>query len=135
MAAKKAITEAVWEEQVALFELGFKHGTDIAAELGVTPSSVSRQMRRRGAVKGSRANETVAELEAALKRKAHNAALVELSDSQRKRKVAEANIAAMGRMVVMLLEADRRGDLVMMAPVIARIGNAAGAGRKGRGKR
>ena len=66
MPAKNTISEQTWNEQAALYELGFKHGNQIARELGVSPQTVSRQMKRRGAVKGSRVSESVQGLEAAL---------------------------------------------------------------------
>ena len=132
MPAKNTISEQTWNEQAALYELGFKHGNQIARELGVSPQTVSRQMKRRGAVKGSRVNETMQDLEAALDRKARCAALMELSDSQRRRRVVEANLEAVGQMVAALLEADRQGDLTLAAPVIDRMASALGQKRKRR---
>lgn len=132
MPAKNTISEQTWNEQAALYELGFKHGNQIARELGVSPQTVSRQMKRRGAVKGSRVSESVQGLEAALDRKARCAALMELSDSQRRRKVVEANLEAVGQMVAALLEADRQGDLTLAAPAIDRMASTLGQKRKRR---
>ena len=130
MPAKNTISEQTWDEQAALYELGFKHGNQIARELGVSPQTVSRQMKRRGAVKGSRVNETMQDLKAALDRKARCAALMELSDSERRRRVVEANLEAVGQMVAALLEADRQGDLTLAAPAIDRIASTLGQKRK-----
>ena len=130
MPAKNTISEQTWDEQAALYELGFKHATQIATDLGVSPQTVSRQMKRRGAVKGSRVNETIQDLKAALDRKARCAALMDLSDSQRRRKVVEANLEAVGKMVAALLEADRQGDLTLAAPVIDRVESKLGHKRK-----
>ena len=132
MPAKNTISERTWNEQVALYELGFKHGNQIACELGVSPQTVSRQMKRRGVVKGSRVNETIQDLEAALDRKAQCAALMELSDSQRRRRVVEANLEAVGQMVAALLEADKQGDLALAAPMINRMASTLGQKRKRR---
>ena len=132
MPAKNTISEQIWDEQAALYELGFKHATQIATDLGVSPQTVSRQMKRRGAAKGSRVNETMQDLEAAIDRKARCAALMELSDSQRRRKVVAANLEVVGQMVAALLEADRKGDLTLAAPVIDRVGSALGHRRQGR---
>ena len=132
MPAKNTISEQTWDEQAALYELGFKHGNQIARELGVSPQTVSRQMKRRGAVKGSKVNETMQDLEAALDRKARCAALMELSDSERRRRVVEANLEAVGQMVAALLEADRQGDLTLAAPAIDRMASTLGQKRKRR---
>ena len=132
MPAKNTISKQTWNEQAALYELGFKHGNQIARELGVSPQTVSRQMKRRGAVKGSRVNEIMQNLEAALDRKARCAALMELSDSKRRRMVVQANMEAVGLMVAALLEADRQGDLSMAAPVIDRMASTLGQKRKRR---
>ena len=132
MPAKNTISEQTWDEQAALYELGFKHGNQIARELGVSPQTVSRQMKRRGAVKGSRVNETIQDLEAALDLKARCAALMDLSDSQRRRKVVEANLEAVGKMVAALLEADRQGDLTLVAPAIDRMASTLGQKRNRR---
>lgn len=126
MPAKNTISEKTWDEQAALYEFGFKHANQIARELGVSPQTVSRQMKRRGALKGSRVNETVRDLEARLERKARCAALMHLSDSQRRRKVAEANMQAAGLMVAALIEADRQGDVSLAMPVIEHMASMLG---------
>lgn len=127
-------TEAAWEEQVTLYELGLRHASEIARALGVAPSTVSRQMRCRGAVKNSRVGESIQDLEVALDRKARCAALMKLSDSQRRRLVAEANMKAVGAMVEALLEADRRGALSQASPAIDRVGGAVSVRRRRRTK-
>lgn len=132
MPTRNTISEQTWNEQAALYELGFKHGNQIARELGVSPQTVSRQMKLRGVVKGSRVNENIQDLEAALDRKARCAALMDLSDSQRRRKVVEANLEAVGKMVAALLEADRQGDLTLAAPAIDRMASTLDQKRKRR---
>lgn len=121
MPSKNTIPEDVWATQAVLYELGLKHGNEIAEELGVSPQTVSRQMKRRGVVKGSRVHETVARLDAELDRKARCAAIMEMSDSRRRRKVSQTNAQAIGFMVKALLDANRQGDLAVAAPAIDRI--------------
>lgn len=132
MPAKIAISQQVWDEQAALYELGFKNGAQIARELRVSPQTVYRQMKRRGAVKGSSANQSIQDVGVRLDRKARCAALMELSDSQRRRMVAQANIEAVGQMVTALLEADQQGDLALAAPAIDRMASTLGQKRKRR---
>src|SRR4051812_5320213 len=74
---RKTITEEQWLEAAEAFELGYMHGVDIAAELEVSPSTVSREFKRRGLRKGCRAWETVIELEAALDAKARQRAAIQ----------------------------------------------------------
>lgn len=132
MAAKNTIPENIWKEQEALYELGFKHGSQIARDLGLSPATVCRHMKRRGARKGCRVNETIKDLEMALDRKARCAALMELTDSQRRRQVHKANAETMGQVIAALLEADRKGDLTLAAPVIDRVGSMLGQKQKRR---
>jgi len=134
MATKNMISDDVWDEQADILELGLKHANQIARELGVSPQTVSRQMKRRGAVKGSRVNASIEDLVIALDRRTRCAALLELSDSQRRQEVVEANAKAIGYMVAALLEADRRGDLKLAAPVIDSLGAALGGKRRRRSR-
>lgn len=128
------ITDAQWLAAIDDYELGHKSGSQIARELGMSPATISRRMRTCGAVKGSRVNESIHDLVLALDRKARCHALTEISDSQRRRKVAEANMQAVGRMVDALLEADRRGNISMATPVVDRVSNSIGIRQKRRSK-
>lgn len=121
MAVKNMVPENVWDTYADLYELGLKHGNRIAMELGVSPQTVSREMRKRGAIKGRRVCQSVLGLEKMLDRKAKRAALMKLSDSQRKRKVSEANMKLLDYMMASLLEANRQGDLTAVDPLIERI--------------
>lgn len=132
MAANNTVPDHVWDQEVAYYELGLKHANQIARELGVSPQTVSRHMKRRGAVKGSRVQESIQELFYALDRKARAAALVDLTDSQRRRKVAEENMKSVGLMVEALFEANRLGDLSLAAPAINRVSAAIGPRRRRR---
>ena len=49
---RKSITEEQWDEAVASYELGYQNGAQIARQLGVSPATVSREFKRRGARKG-----------------------------------------------------------------------------------
>lgn len=135
MPAKIAIPDAAWDEQATLYELGFKHANEIARDLGVSPQTVSRRMKQRGAVKGSRVSESIQELVATLDRKARNAALMKLPDTQRRRLIAEANVRAVGCMVAAVLEADRQGDITLAAPLIDCVGDALGVRRRRKSRR
>lgn len=104
-------------------------------ELGVSPQTVSRQMRKRGAVKGAMVRQSIEGLVAMLDRKERRAALAALSDNQRRRKVTEANVKAVGFMVAALLDADKQGDLALAAPIIERMELALGGKHKKRARR
>jgi hypothetical protein len=132
MPARNSVTAERWEQAVDAFELGLQHAYEIAADVGVSPQTVMREMKRRGAVKGSRVNESIEDLVVRLDRKAKAAALMGLSDSQRRRRVAEANGKAVGDMIAALLDADRQGDMSMASPLIDRVGTAVGSKRRRR---
>ena len=129
MPAKNKIADAVWDEQTDLYEIGLKHACEIAEELGVSPQTVSRELKRRGAIKGSRVNQSVEDLVALLDRKKKRAALVELSESRSRRKIAEANTRVVGGMLAALIRADEQGDLSSVAPLVVSIGKAFGGKR------
>ena len=61
-----AVTQEQWDEAAAAYELGTKHGAQIARELGVSPATVTREFQRRGCRKGCRVDEYVAEFLARL---------------------------------------------------------------------
>lgn len=124
------ITDAQWLAAVADYELGNRSGRQIARDLGVSPATVSRRMKQRGAEKGSRVNESINDLIAVLDRRIRFAAHMKVQDSMRRREVAEANLHAAGAMVAALLDADREGDLTLAAPVIDRTGMMSGGKRR-----
>ena len=126
MAERNAVSEEAWRREADLFELGCKHANQIACDLGVSPQTVGREMKRRGAVKAARVKETVERLEAALDRKACSQALRRVSESRRKLETFEANTQAIGFMIAALFEADRLGDLTLAMPVIKQVGSVVG---------
>jgi IS30 family transposase len=111
------VTEEQWDEAAASYELGYSNGAQIARELGVSPATVSREFKRRGARKGCRVGEVVAELVAKLD-----------AEAKERQAEAEARAAAIhalaGELVDAVFAADRAGDLTMANPDIARIDKA-----------
>ena len=118
---RKLITSERWIEAAEAYELGYKHAHEIATELGVSPSTVSREFKRRGCRKGCRASETAVALEADLDRKARVRAAAEQAQEQ----AAWERTAAMDRLIIKmmreLLAADRAGNLLAVAPTMRRV--------------
>jgi hypothetical protein len=121
------VTSSQWDRAADLFELGLRHANQLAQELGVSPQTVSREMKKRGAKKGSRSRETVADLDAFLVRKrrreAHARALAETTAAERR----AANLAVLDRMMVAILNADALGDLTLAEKAIHESASAFGA--------
>lgn len=129
MATKNTVSQDEWDKQADLFELGFKHASEIAAELGVSSQTVARQMKSRGAVKGARVSQSTDDLVSMLNHKAKLRALKFVTDSRHRRMVSEANTQAVGQMVAAILQADKQGDLSQVMPIIELMGKAVGAKR------
>lgn len=118
---RKSITKEQWDEAAAAYELGHKHGAQIARELGVSPATVSREFKRRGCVKASRVAEFVADLEAKLDAEAERKARAKAAaDAER----AKALDSLVGELMDALVEANKTGNLTMANPEIARIDKA-----------
>ena len=127
MAKKSKISGNQWDEATDFFELGLTNGKELALELGVSPQTVMREMRRRGAKKGSRVHETIVNIEARLDREARHR-----SDLKTKAKLAlaerrAAGVAVLSGMMAALVEADRLGDLTLADTEIAQTGAIFGA--------
>lgn len=58
----KRLTEAEWQQIVAIWETGGSRGRDIAEQFGITPESVSRGLRKRRAVYGKHAQQAAKRL-------------------------------------------------------------------------
>lgn len=123
---RKSISEDHWLAAADAFELGTKHASRIARELGVSASTVSREFKRRGCVKACRVKESIAPLIAELDAK---------DRARARRRNAEIDAAAercarldrlMDQMVRSLIAADKAGNLTAANPVIDRIGRAIG---------
>ena len=112
-----SITKEQWDEATASYELGYQNGAQIARELGVSPATVCREFKRRGARKGCRVGEVVAELVAKLD-----------AEAKERRALAEARAAAIsalaGELVDAVFAADQAGDLTMANREIERIDRA-----------
>ena len=119
--ARKRTSERQWRAAADAYELGTKHASQIARELGVSPSTVSREFKRRGCIKACRVAESVAALEAALDAKDRRLAP--------QRRAAEAAAAArvfeidrmIGAMVKSLIAADKAGNLAAAGPMIDQV--------------
>lgn len=110
-------TKEQWDEAVAFYELGYRNGAQIARALGVSPATVSREFKRRGAHKGRRVGEVVAHVVAKLD-----------AEADERRAVAEARSAEIRALASNLIDAvfamEEAGDLTMANPDIARIDKA-----------
>ena len=123
---RTSIAEARWKRAVDVYELGYRNTVEIAAELSVSRSTVSREFKRRGARKACRVAETVVDLEAALDAKARREA--------RRRAAKEAaaleHSAELDRLVEELMRsviaASNSGNIAAASPKVAEIGKALG---------
>ena len=98
-----AVTKQQWDEAAAEYELGKKHGRQIARELGVSPATVTREFHRRGCRKASRVAEYVAEFLARLEVEAKEKALA-------KAEAKAAADAAIARFVQQFFDASERAN-------------------------
>jgi IS30 family transposase len=114
-----SVTKEQWDEAAAAYELGSKHGAQIAREFGVSPATVTREFQRRGCRKACRVDEYVAEFIAKLDAEAEAKARAKAAaDAARK--------AVVSRLVGELWDAfdaaDQAGEPREANPSIARIG-------------
>lgn len=112
-----SVTKEQWEEAAASYELGYRNGAQIARELGVSPATVSREFKRRGARKGGRVGEVIAELVARLDADAKG------RQAEAEAKAALINVLA-GELIDAVFAADEAADLTLANPDIARIDRA-----------
>ena len=111
------------------YELGTKHAVHIAADLGVSAATVSREFKRRGARKACRVAETVAELEASLEIKARKRACRRRAEEAAAWERFHAINSLIGDMVKTVLAAQRTGDLAAAAAKVAEVGETLGVKR------
>jgi len=123
---RKIITEEQWKRAADDYELGTKHGVDIAAELGVSAATVSREFKRRGCVKASRVAELIAPLEAELDRRACRRASALRAEQEAAAQRAAANDRLIDEMVRALVAAAKDRDLTKAAPTVAEVGRTLG---------
>lgn len=113
------INEHQWLDAVEAYELGQKSQRQIARELGVSAATVCRQMRTRGAVKASRIDEVIDELNARLD---HHALLRIQADAAAwkvKMLRVEKTNAMISNMMQAIIMADKLGNIAMAKGVIA----------------
>ena len=112
--AKRHLSDDEWDQAVDLYELGIMHGCEIAERFGVSPQAISKGLKKRSAVKGRRARETVADLERdlALKRlRQLQADRVRWDEAMRRDAIVET-------MMRRLVAADREGKLASMGSML-----------------
>ncbi len=126
---RRSVSEEQWQVAAEDFELGTKHAVEIAIDLGVSAATVSRQLKRRGCIKGSRVEEAIAglkaELDAKARIRAHRRRLEESAATAR----LEAMNELIGEMIKSLIASDRAGDLRTMGPAVEQIHRAVGGRR------
>lgn len=118
---RKSISEKQWQVAVNAYELGTKHASQIALELGVSPSTVSREFKIRGCIKARRVAESVAALVATLDAKDRR-----LAPQRRAAEAAAAERCAqldrlIGGMIKSLVAAERAGNLAGAGPAIEKV--------------
>ena len=118
----RTVTDEQWDEAADAFELGLKHASEIARGLGVSQSTVSREMNRRGCIKGRRSHQTVKELEGFLDRRARRRILTRREQQEVAEHARAATNALIDRMMNAIIAADRAGDLSKAAPMVEKIG-------------
>lgn len=122
----KSITEEHWRKAAESYELGTKHASRIARDLGVSAATVSREFKRRGIRKGCRVEETVAELNAALdakaRKEARRQAAREAAALERSAELDRLVRELMGSLVA----ASKAGDLSRANPTITEISKTLG---------
>ena len=113
----------IWSESdtADAFELGLRHAIDIARNLGVPHSTVSREMKRRGCIKGRRSGQTVKELEVFLARQAQRRVLSRREQQEAATQARAATDALIDRMMRTIIAADNAGDLSKAAPRVEKI--------------
>jgi IS30 family transposase len=121
---RKSITEEQWRDAVESYELGTKHASEIADDLGVSAAAVSREFKRRGARKACRVEETVADLKAALdakaRREAQRQAVREAAALERSAELDRLVRALMAS----VMAASEAGDLTLANPTITEVTKA-----------
>jgi DNA-binding MurR/RpiR family transcriptional regulator len=123
---QKAITEKQWKRAADAYEVGTKSGRQIASEFGVSPSTVSRELKRRGCVEWSKAPKFNAALEAELDRQARARAPME----DARHTAALARVAATDRLITdmmrAIIAAEKLGNLSLAAGMIKETGKSLG---------
>ena len=118
---RKIVTEQQWRDAIDAYELGRQHASQIAADLGVSPATVSREFKRRGARKACRVAESIAPLVAELDAKDRRLApLRRAKEAAAIERLAAIN-GLIDEMMKGIIAADRAGNLAAAAPVVEKV--------------
>ena len=115
---KKSITDDQWSDAANAYELGLKPAVEIAEDLGVHPSTVSREFKRRGCKKWGRAPRTDTQLEILLNHHARRKQLARQSADEAKAEAFADTEALIHDMMRSLVAASKAGDLTLAVPMI-----------------
>jgi hypothetical protein len=126
MPRKCKISAEQWDWAINLFELGHMNGRQIADDLGVSPQTLMREMRRREAVYGSRVEEAIAPLNACIDEKQRLEALRRAEADRKAIDRAAATTALLDEMMKAILAADQRGELASVGGLVEQVGAAFG---------
>lgn len=135
MPKRNMVPDDEWERQGLLLELGVKHASQIAMELGVSAQTVSREMKRRGYRKNALLHVSVAKIESSLASKARIRAIMDLPQARRRQHIAQANMRAAAVVMKALVQAERDGDITKANAVIEPIAAAVGVNLSGKRRR
>lgn len=135
MATRNMVPDAVWERQGQLLERGVKGFSEIAKELGVSPQTVSREMKRRGYRKNALLHVSVAEIERRHAKKARHREIMDLPSAHRRQQIAQANMQAAAVVMKALVQAEKDGDITKANAVIEPLAAAVGIKLPGKRRR
>ena len=119
-----AITEDQWNKAADQYELGLQHAVHIASGLGVHPSTVSREFKRRGLQKGSKVALATAELETVLDHHSRQRELACRSAADARIKAFAVTEVLIHDMMLTIIAASKAGDLTLAVPKIEQVGSA-----------
>ena len=120
----KTIAEDQWNEAANAYELGLKPAVEIARDLGVHPSTVSREFKRRGCQKWGRAPRTDAQLEILLDHHSRQKELARRSADEERAEAFAVTGALIHEMMRTIMAASKVGDLALAASMITLAGKA-----------
>lgn len=114
------LSTAQWDSAVELYELGHKHQRGLANQFGISLTAMHKGLKKRGAVKACRVEETLVELKQELARKQ----LVRQETERVAWERMEQRTAMIGALIEQLLEADRAGTLADLNSLLEEIQRA-----------
>lgn len=126
MPKRNMVPESEWERQGRLLELGIKHVSEIAMELGVSAQTASRELKRRGFRKNALLHLSVDEIERYYAMQARNRAIMGIPEAIRRQQAVTATMEALDRMMQAVIRADLDGDITKANTVIEPLATAFG---------